>query len=201
MISKRGAIRLAVSVFLSAGSVEAAQGPIDPDGPPSLFDALQNLPVTLADVTVLLDAGADPNARNEVGWPPLYHMGVVRNPAIVEALIAAGADPNARVADGSTPLHAAAQFGTPASIEILVAAGADLNARDEDGWTPLYFAAGLFGAPANIEALVAAGADPNARNEGGRAPPARGCGGSAVSRQPGQHRDPRSCRCRPERTG
>ena len=60
-------------------------------------------------IRVLMDAGADPNARNDHG-ETLLHIAAANNPdtTVIAALIAAGVDPNARDNYGSTPLHSAA---------------------------------------------------------------------------------------------
>ena len=51
----------------------------------------------------LLDAGADPNAREEFGFTPLHQAAAFNvNPAVTTALLDAGADPNARAEDGQT---------------------------------------------------------------------------------------------------
>ena len=63
-------------------------------------------------VAALLNAGADPNARNRKGWTPLHHGALYRRaPLAVTALLLAGADPNAQAGDGKTPLHVAAGNG------------------------------------------------------------------------------------------
>ena len=55
-------------------------------------------------VVLLLDHGADPNARDTVGWPPLHWAVSRRNLEIIERLIDAGADVNARDLAGQTAL-------------------------------------------------------------------------------------------------
>ncbi len=127
--------------------------------------------------TLLLKAGADPNAKDADGRTPLFCSNVHENPAIVSALIQAGADVNARVASGSTrgstPLFNA---WNPAVVFALIQAGADVNARSASGSTPLFNASN----PAVVSALIQAGADVNARNDNGETPLFR-ANGPAVS--------------------
>ena len=92
---------------------------------------------------MLLEAGADPNARKKDGGTPLdlavrYNV----NPAVViAALLEAGADLEARDKSGRTPLHRAAIYAAnPAVIAVLLGAGADPKARDKDGKTPWDYA-------------------------------------------------------------
>ena len=108
--------------------------------------------------------GANPNARDKIGWTSLHMAaGLSEYPAIIAALVKAGADPNAREESKSwTPLHVAARFNkVPEIIAALVKAGADLYVGDEDGWSPIHQTAGRSEYPAIIVALVEAGADPN----------------------------------------
>ena len=120
----------------------------------------------VADVSRCLNAGADPNARDEDGNTPLHFAGYNKNPAVITALVKAGAEINARDKWGHTPLHKAANNNkNPAVIAALLKAGADVNAKDKDGETPLHEAADSNENPAVITALVKAGADVNARDE------------------------------------
>ena len=87
-------------------------------------------------VQALLDAGADPDARDEDGDTPL-HMAATSTPEAVQALLDAGANPNARDEDGRTPLHSAGLFSrNPEVVQALLDAGADPKARSEAGLTP-----------------------------------------------------------------
>jgi len=54
-------------------------------------------------VAALLDAGADPNARDKDGNTPLHRAAQGGSPETVAALLDAGADLEARAEDGSLP--------------------------------------------------------------------------------------------------
>jgi ankyrin repeat protein/mono/diheme cytochrome c family protein len=100
-------------------------------------------------VSLLLDAGADPAARNRAGSTPLHWA--IDNEAKVRLLLARGAPVNARQVEGRTPLYQAASLGDGnAIIRLLLASGADPNLALANGRTPLMAAAGR----GDIEALT-----------------------------------------------
>ena len=85
---------------------------------------------------MLLEAGADPNARDENGWTPLHYAAWDNNPDVITVLVEAGIDPNARELDGWTPLHFAARFNDNSDVYIrLIALGADDKAKTDEGET------------------------------------------------------------------
>jgi len=90
---------------------------------------------------LLLAAGADVNARNDMDMTPLH---ITHHASLVEILAAHGADVNARAQYGWTPLHVQAgeseDSGASEAIAALLAAGADPNLRDAAGETPLAIA-------------------------------------------------------------
>ena len=65
-------------------------------------------------VRLLLDAGADPDARNEAGATAL--MWAVDDPDKARLLLRRGADPNARSDDGRTPLLVATSWSQPYEV-------------------------------------------------------------------------------------
>ena len=71
-------------------------------------------------VTNCLEAGADPNARNEMGFTPLHVAAEYnKSPAVAAALLKAGADPDARNKFGETPLDWA-EFSDNSAVAALL---------------------------------------------------------------------------------
>lgn len=91
---------------------------------------------------MLIDAGADVNARNDQQMTPLY---LAQHRSLVDLLVKHGADLNSRAQGGLTPLHVAASEGEDTGslevIEALLKAGADATLRDDEGKTPKQIAA------------------------------------------------------------
>ena len=128
----------------------------------------------------LLELGADPDACDSAGHPPLYHagnrfprpIGVPESAVqtLIEIFVRFGANLNA--AEGvkaCTPLHMAARRGHASLAEALVSQGANLEARDSKGETPLRRAVNC-SQPAVAAALLKLGADPDSRCNYGRTP-------------------------------
>ncbi|HWB99744.1 MAG TPA: ankyrin repeat domain-containing protein, partial [Bryobacteraceae bacterium] len=111
---------------------------------------------------MLLDAGADVNARNDFGLTPLIAAAGDRDK--VRLLLAKGADVNARSKLGRTPLMiAAATAGCSDIVELLIAKGADVTAKDGMGTTALVAATDA-NETASVKLLLAKGADANGAN-------------------------------------
>lgn len=86
-------------------------------------------------VQVLLDSGADINARGSGGETPLLLAAAKGNLEVVELLVKNGADVNKPGADQRTPLHKAAMAGDLDTVKALLAAGADPTLTDRSGKT------------------------------------------------------------------
>ncbi len=120
-------------------------------------------------MTILLDSGANVDARGEYGNTPLYIAADYSQDStdIVKVLIARGADVNAKGRNGETPLHRAASRGNIGIIRLLIVSKADVNAKDKHGATPLHESA-YEGRNEAVEFLVKNNADIDAKNEDGK---------------------------------
>jgi ankyrin repeat protein len=165
----------------------------------ALFDAvLHKDPVRVREA---LRLGANANAKDERGVPPLIYAGKLGQLDIVEALVRAGAAVNANPDNGTTPLISAITGGSVETVKALLAAGAKVDQPDRLNRTPLQEAsswkrveitrlllgssaridpgalaiASLNGSAEQVDLLLASGADPNAGNGHALDEAARGC--------------------------
>ena len=129
-------------------------------------------------IPLLVEAGADVNARDDRGFSPLHAAARLNeNEAVIRALLAAGAELDAWATGFSvdygweaTPLLEAAESNAnPAVIATLLDAGADASVRGWGGETLLHRAA-RGGSPDVVSLLLRAGADVNAVDGGGSTP-------------------------------
>src|SRR6266478_4768295 len=106
---------------------------------------------------LLLDKGADPNAKTLTGMTPLIAASRV-NIEAARILIDRKADVNARNAAGGTALMAAAATGRPQMVRLLLEKGADPNARTKRNETALADAA-TAGTDETVKLLLVRDAD------------------------------------------
>jgi hypothetical protein len=84
---------------------------------------------------LLLDRGADPNARAAGDMTPLHFAAMLAHPEMAGLLMRRGARADLLNASGMMPLHLAANDKV---VKVLAAAGADVNALTTKGLTPLH---------------------------------------------------------------
>ena len=85
-------------------------------------------------VRFLAERGADVNAVNEFGDPPLIDIAVLGHNDIADVLLRHGANPNARSDTRDPVLHCAVERGNDRLVALLLAAGVDARYRtDLDG--------------------------------------------------------------------
>jgi ankyrin repeat protein len=130
---------------------------------------------------LLLDHGADVNAKDRFGSAPLHKASVTGNVATIKLLLDRGADVKACDSEKCTPLHCVSQRSRQSSgreyrgsedAELAVqfiAAGARVDARNKYGDTPLCTA--CFNDVIEVaQVLLDHGADVNAKGDAGNTP-------------------------------
>jgi ankyrin repeat protein len=116
-------------------------------------------------VRILLNAGADPNAKNDQGVTPLVYAAY--NLEKTRMLVEKGADVNAAGSAGITPLMIAASVHNNAeTVRYLLAKGAQVKAIDSTGSDALMRAAGKSESEV-VQLLLAKGADPKRADQAG----------------------------------
>jgi ankyrin repeat protein len=109
--------------------------------------------------TLLVDVGADINARHKNGLSPLDHAIITGNDCVVEVLLNKGAIiTDVRIGQAQrTTLHAVAIKGYSRIAEMLLSHRAPIDANDAYGHTPLHLAVSE-GHLEIVRALLCAGA-------------------------------------------
>lgn len=153
----------AVALLLASG--DPADSDLDPYRRPPLFDA--SLYGRVDVVRLLLEAGADPNWRDQTNDTPLHAASTWGQAEVVALLLAAGAEVNPRDDIFQwAPIHRAARDKDTEALRRIVAAGGDVTLRDWKGRTPLWLAAEV-GFANNVAFLVESGAAADTRDDAG----------------------------------
>ena len=164
--------RSALSLAVDSPSMIGMRGM----GPTYVTEYDRALPTT----ALLIEAGANVNARDEDGSTPLIEA---RSPRMVKSLLAHGAKVDLQ-SDGPAALMAHSNYFSVGEMNILLAAGADADARDDHGQTALMYALQQSAEPDSdpgvgsrqisidtlevVKHLIAAGANVNARDDKGK---------------------------------
>jgi len=140
---------------------------ITPAFPPLLNVAAERNDVHM--MRVLLDAGADVNVHDAIGWTAMHVAASNGRADIIGLLAHKRAAVNARDRGGQTPLIFAVRRGHADAVAMLLRCGADANVSGVDGALPLVEA--LYnGAEVIAGMLVAYGADTSAATRQGTTP-------------------------------
>jgi ankyrin repeat protein len=170
---------LAISTLVLFGALTgAAQGPLpapDPTGlrsVPPLTAALVKR--DLPRLRQLLDAGEDPNAKDDQGFSPwMWAIHLEENEALNLLLARVpripATDVSARGVSAHQMLAVAASLNNPVAARALLTKGVPVDAPDVNGATPLLVAAAS-GYTDLMKMFLAAGADTNSADEHGDTP-------------------------------
>jgi cytohesin len=162
------ALREAVAKDHPAAVAKLIQLKADPDtksatDTPLAFYALSDTNL----LRVMLEGGANPNARDSQGDALLYRVAGTEETGSLELLLSHGADPNIKEHRGFTPLHFATGNSRTLFTRALLEHGANANLQTDNGETPLMFAVRAR-APEVAKLLLEHGADPNLQDRNGQ---------------------------------
>ena len=87
-------------------------------------------------MNILLDCGANPNAKDRFGRTPLHAAAAKGSDRDVEILVRK-ANLNSKDRKGKTPLHLVVEGGFGSVVRILIESGADCHSKDILRRTPL----------------------------------------------------------------
>ena len=116
-------------------------------------------------ISILIDEGADVNAKDNRGNSVIYYAASTNNPQAIYILETSGSDVNAvSNHNGGTAIYAASHNGWDDVVEKLIQHGAKLDCRDSDGEPPLHMASAS-GWASTIKKLIDHGLSIEDRNK------------------------------------
>jgi len=119
----------------------------------------------LAKVKRFIEDGTEVNAKDKLGYTPLFWAVLSDTNNVAEFLISKGADVNAKNDKGVAPLYFVTFYrGHEDMVKLLISKGADINVKDETGRTALH-AACIHGHKDVVELLLSKGANVKARDD------------------------------------
>jgi ankyrin repeat protein len=118
-------------------------------------------------VSVILDQGANSNAKNANGETPLFSAVKVNSPSTIQLLVERGAAKDGWDSFGNTPLHTSVHWDAKDATSCLITFGSDINAKNNSGRSALGEAARA-GKLEIASILVENGADVNAVDTTGK---------------------------------
>jgi ankyrin repeat protein len=120
-------------------------------------------------VKLLLERGAELEAKDSDSRTPLLWATISGHEAIIKLLLERGAELEAKGSYSLTPLLYAALHGHEAVVKLLLERGAEFEAKDSYNRTPLLYAA-LHGHEAVVKLLLERGAELEAKDSYSRTP-------------------------------
>eukprot|EP00730_Choanoeca_flexa_P011139 TRINITY_DN23866_c0_g1_i1.p1 TRINITY_DN23866_c0_g1~~TRINITY_DN23866_c0_g1_i1.p1 ORF type:complete len:193 (+),score=31.86 TRINITY_DN23866_c0_g1_i1:102-680(+) len=108
-------------------------------------------------INVLLDHGADVDARERYGVSSLMYAAMKGHVDAIRLLVQRGAEINAKNHNKWTPLHYAARHGRLEAVELLMELGSDIHAVQNQKFTP-YKLAMFFNTTSAVRRLEELGA-------------------------------------------
>jgi hypothetical protein len=150
-------LKLLFTTGVQASSCESALSSAIPKEPPYREDA-----ANIRIITLLLERGGDPDARDERGMTALMWATRTRSEKIVRLLLTHGCQVEAKDLDGRTAIWFAANAGSIPIVNALLEKRADINVAGINSGSPLMGAVWA-GQPKMVAHLLKRGADTSTR--------------------------------------